>query len=252
MDTQKIKAIIIEDEFVIAEDIRLRLEDHGYEVMGIFDKAEVALPEILEENPDIVLVDIKLAGAMNGIEMVKHMQVKMNLPVVYVTANSDTATYERAKATRPNAFLIKPFTSANLLASVDLALSNFAAGRIEEQIVRHISPTTEPLDLLINQSLFVRVNGRYKKVHADDILFIEASGSYVHLQTTTERYTLCQNLAQFQRKTPLASLLRIHRSFIINVDNVDSFEESHVFVQKHKLPLSDNFKAAFLARIHLL
>lgn len=252
MDISRIKAIIIEDEFVIAEDLRQRLEDQGYEVAGVFDKAELALPEILKQSPDIILVDISLAGTMNGIELVKQVQANRQLPVVYVTANSDTETYERAKATRPHAFLIKPFTSANLLASVDLALSNFASGRFEDQIVRHASPQTYQPELLINQSLFVRVNGRYKKVFPADILFIEASGSYAHVQTTSDRYTLSENLAQFQRKTPLPNLIRIHRSFIINIDKVDSFEESNVFVGKHKLPIGDNFKAAFLARVHYL
>ncbi len=252
MASEKIKAVIIEDEFVIAEDIRIRLEDNGYEVTDIFDKAEQALPFLIKECPDIILVDINLAGAMDGIELVKQVQMKMQLPIVYITANSDKATYDRARATHPNAFLIKPFNPANLLASVDLALFNFSEGQVAEQIERHITSNHDQDELLINQSLFIRINGRYTKVHPDNILFIEASGSYVHMQTIDHRYTLSQNLAHFQRKTPLPNLIRIHRSFIVNINKVDAFEESYVFVQNHKLPLSENHKAEFLARVHCL
>jgi DNA-binding LytR/AlgR family response regulator len=98
----------------------------------------------------------------------------------------------------------------------------------------------------------VRTNGKYKKVSSDDLLFVEAAGSYVHIQTRAERHTLSQNLTHFQNKTPLPNLIRIHRSYMVNVTHVDSFEDSFVFIQNHKLPLSENFKAEFLARIHCL
>lgn len=252
MEQGKVKIVIVEDEFVIAEDIRITLQDHGYDMMAIFDRGEAALPFIIKENPDMVLVDIHLDGEMDGVELVKQLRAKANLPVVYLTANSDATTYERARDTHPNAFLIKPFASANLLASVDLALFNFSEGTIVEKINKNLSSHLTEQELVINQSLFVKINGRFKKIHGDEILFIEASGSYLNIQTSGERYTLSQNLAHFQKKTPLANLVRIHRSYIINVDKVEFFEESFVFIRNHKLPLSDNFKAEFLARIHCL
>ena len=127
MEPEKIKIVIVEDEFVIAEDIRGRLEDAGYEVADIFDTAEAALPFIISISPDIVLVDINLRGKMNGIEMVEELKLKANLPIAYITASSDAVTYERARSTLPHAFLVKPFTTANLLMAVDLALYHFSA-----------------------------------------------------------------------------------------------------------------------------
>lgn len=252
MDKGKIKIVVVEDEFVIAEDIRMTLEDHGYELMATFDRGETALPFVVKENPDIMLVDIHLAGAIDGIELVEQLRTKANIPIVYLTANSDVATFERAKGTHPNAFLIKPFASANLLASLDLALFNFSEGKYAEKIDRTTTLHADNQELIINQNLFVKLNGRYKKINSADILFIEAAGSYVNIQTPSERYTLSQNLAHFQKKTPLSSLIRIHRSYIINIDKVESFEESFVFIQNHKLPLSENHKEEFLARIHCL
>jgi DNA-binding LytR/AlgR family response regulator len=248
---EKIRIIIIEDEFVIAEDIRTLLLDNDYAVLNVFDTAEKAYPFITKELPDIILVDIHLAGKMDGVKLVTKVKATVQLPVVYITANSDTGTYERAKATHPNAFLIKPFTAPNLLATIDLAIANFADNAIPSKIERanNVQPATE---MVLNQNLFIKANGRYKKIHVDDILFAEAAGSYVHIQTTDQRYTLSQNLSTFQRKTPLPHLVKIHRSFIVNVNQVDSFTESNVLIKQHQLPLSDNCRAEFMAKVHLL
>ena len=248
----KIKTIIVEDEFAIAEDIGSSLIQNGYDLLSIFDKAENAYPFISKNPPDILLVDIRLQGAMDGIQLVQKIQKEIQIPVVYITANSDTATYERARETNPQAFLIKPFTPVNLLAAVDLALFNFGLGKGADGIDRAVVQDHHEVPFLVNQNLFIRSNGKFRKLAIDDLLFVEASGSYVHIQSVTERFTLSHNLANFQKKNPLPNLLRIHRSYLVNLNKVDSFEESFVFVQNHKLPLSDSYRSEFLSRIHLL
>jgi DNA-binding LytR/AlgR family response regulator len=248
----KIKVVIIEDEFFIAEDIRTKLEQSGYEVAGVFDSGESALLFIVKEHPDVLLVDIKLSGKTDGIELMAQVQSEMKLPFIYITANSDTVTYQKAKATNPSAFLVKPFNPANLLSAIDLALYHFSNGSSPESIERVNAHEYQDVEFLVNQNLFIRSNGKFRKLKQDDILFVEAAGSYLHIQSRQDRFTLSQNLSQFQRKTPLPNLVRIHRSYLVNVSHVDSFEESHVFVEKHKLPLGESYRADFLARIHCL
>ena len=86
-----IEIVIVEDEFVIAEDINTRLGQNGYNVLAVFDRAETALPFILEKRPDLIVVDIRLNGPMDGIEMVERVQREFKTPVIYITANSDAA-----------------------------------------------------------------------------------------------------------------------------------------------------------------
>jgi DNA-binding LytR/AlgR family response regulator len=246
--TKKIRITIIEDEFVIAEDIRNRLEQAGYEVMGVFDQAEIALSSIIKDVPDLLLVDIQLSGTTDGISLVKQVHEKMEVPVIYITANSDQATYERAKSTAPQAFLVKPFTPVNLLTSIDLALYNFSERRTVDRIERSVTviPAEE---FVINKCLFVRVNGRFKKLKCEDILFAEASGSYTNIQTPEQRFTVAQNLSQFERKADLLNLIRIHRSYVVNLNRVDSFEDSSIYILNHKLPLSETYRSEFLSKI---
>jgi DNA-binding LytR/AlgR family response regulator len=251
---EKIKVVVVEDEFVISEDIRMTLLSHQYEVTGIFEHAESALTFIVGTKPDLVLVDIRLLGVMDGIEMVSKALSAVEFPVIFITANSDQATYEKARQTNPHAFLIKPFTHANLLTAIDLALFNFSTASSPPKIQRHQDPlpSDKEFQFLMNQCLFIRENGKHKKLQPADILFIEADGSYVGIQTAGHRYTLTQNLATFFRKTPLPNIIRIHRSYAVNVNRVDSFDDSFVYLNNHKLPLSDQYKPDFLKTVHCL
>lgn len=249
---EKIRVIIIEDEFVIAEDIQLHLQEAGHLVLDVFDCAEKALPYILENSPDILLVDIHLQGLHNGIWLVREVLKSVSIPVVYITANSDVTTYEEARSTNPHAFLVKPFSFTNLLAAVDLAFYRFSTESVPERIDRAVVKEEEVQPFALHGCLFIRTNGKYKKVCCDDMLFIEAAGSYVHIQTKLDRYTLSHNLSNFQRKTTLPNLARIHRSYIVNMNHIDSFEESYVYIKDHKLPISENFKEEFLTKIRCL
>lgn len=249
---ERIRIVIIEDEFVIAEDLRERLEESGYSVIHVFDRAEPALGYILHELPDLLLVDIRLSTAMTGIDLVDRIKATHNIPVVYITANSDEDTFAKARNTRPQAFLVKPFTTANLLAAIDLALFHFSeqSENNAQDYSHHASAPSSAFSL--NRCLFVRTQNRYKKICADDILFIEADGSYVRICTKQEHYTLAQNLTSFHRKNPLPGLLRIHRSYIVNLMRVDGFDDATVSLGDHKLPMSDAYRAEFMTRIHCL
>lgn len=247
-----IRIAIVEDEFVIAEDISSLLHSKGYHVSGIYPSAEIALWEILEKPPDLMLVDINLSGALNGIYLVTKVREKMDVPVIYITANSDPDTYNRAKSTKPNAFLIKPFTPANLLASIDLALYNFSQNQVPNQI-RTVNETGDlDFQTLIHQNLFIRVNGKHKKITPESIKYAEASGSYTILKTDTEQYTISQNLSQFMQKTPLPDLIRIHRSYIVNLKRIDSFDEAYVSVGNQRIPIGESYRMNFMNRIHCI
>ncbi|MFZ1809358.1 MAG: LytTR family transcriptional regulator DNA-binding domain-containing protein [Cyclobacteriaceae bacterium] len=247
----RIKLVILEDEFIVAEDIKAHLTENGYEVMRIFDNAEDAELYILNNPPDLLLADVQLTGIMTGIELVKKLKQFLTLPVIYITANSDPKTYLDAKVTSPNAFLVKPFTPPNLLTSIDLALYNFSREETPLQIERSKEVLVD-FEATIHRCLFIKSKGRYKKICPNDILFVEAAGSYVNVQTLEERFTLTQNLGNFLKKNPMGNILRVHRSYLVNVAKVDSFDESFLFIDGHKLPISESYKEEFMSRVHCL
>lgn len=246
-----ISITIVEDEFTIAEDIRSLLLDQGYSVNGVFERAEDALPDLLNKPPDLLLADIRLAGKQTGIQLVESVKKHFSLPIIYITASSDAETYAKAKLTLPNAFLVKPFTHSNLLAAIDLALFNFSNQTVPDRIVKAANEE-RTYDTYIHKCLFIRSNGRHKKICPENILFIEAAGSYVHIQADSDRYTLAQNLNSFITKTPLTNLVRVHRSYVVNINKVESFDDNSLYIKAHKLPISETYKGDFLEKIHCI
>ncbi|MGI9552521.1 MAG: response regulator, partial [Aurantibacter sp.] len=95
------RILIVEDDMVIAANISLQLTHLGYEVTGIVSRGEQAIVQAKDNPPDILLLDIHLKGSLNGIETAKAIQKFRDIPIIYLTANSDEATFVSAKETRP-------------------------------------------------------------------------------------------------------------------------------------------------------
>ena len=117
----KKRILIVEDEAIVASDIKTTLKREGYEVVDVLSTGEMAVETSKKELPDLVIMDIKLIGQMDGIEAAKKIK-KFNIPVVYVTAYGDKNIVKRAKETLPYGFIHKPFDAKDLLTTVELAI----------------------------------------------------------------------------------------------------------------------------------
>ncbi|MEO8406482.1 MAG: response regulator, partial [Chitinophagaceae bacterium] len=125
MDTL-IKILVVEDEMIIAAKISMQLNGLGYEVTGILPRGEEALLHVEENRPDIVLLDINLKGNLDGIETALQLQKQTDIPVIFLTANADDATFNRAKAAKPYAFISKPYKQLDLQRAIELTISRMA------------------------------------------------------------------------------------------------------------------------------
>jgi DNA-binding NtrC family response regulator len=114
------KILIVEDELIVARDIRVTLERAGYKVSGVARTAEKALSFIEGSRPTLVVVDIFLKGALTGIDLATRLD-KEGIPFIYVSANSNQPVLEAAKTTNPYGFVVKPFREKDLLVAVDIA-----------------------------------------------------------------------------------------------------------------------------------
>ena len=114
--------LVVEDEGIVAQEIKSRLEKAGYTVCGVVHDGEQSIVDAEKQKPDLVLMDIQLKGEMDGIEAARSIQERFNLPVVYLTAHSDPATLQRAKAMEPFGYVVKPFETRSLMVSIEIAL----------------------------------------------------------------------------------------------------------------------------------
>lgn len=123
----KAKILVVEDETIVALDIESRLNKLGYSVCATVENGAEAIAKALELQPDLVLMDIHLQGSINGIEAAEEIYQKSQIPIIYLTANSDPNTFEKAKITEPLAYIIKPFKERELNNTIELTLSRYRA-----------------------------------------------------------------------------------------------------------------------------
>jgi diguanylate cyclase (GGDEF)-like protein/PAS domain S-box-containing protein len=116
------KILIVEDEKIIALDLQRRLERFGYSVVGMAADGQDAVNLAKDREPDIILMDIMLAGNMDGIEAAKQIRKKFAIPVIFLTAYTDEKTLERAKEVEPFGYILKPFKERELYTTIDIAL----------------------------------------------------------------------------------------------------------------------------------
>lgn len=114
--------LIVEDDDIIARVEDWRLKNLGYTVCGRATTGAEAMELVVKHKPDIVLMDINIRGDIDGIETAKMIKKGFNIPVIYVTSHSDGATLERAKETKPDGFIVKPFEDNALRVAIQLAL----------------------------------------------------------------------------------------------------------------------------------
>ena len=117
----KIKILIVEDQFIEANNIRLILKEAGYSVLPLAASVPQALNILQQESADLVLLDILLEGEQSGIDLAKILKGR-GFPFVYLSANSDKSTLEKAKATEPYGFLVKPLRKKDVLIMLEVAL----------------------------------------------------------------------------------------------------------------------------------
>lgn len=116
------KILIVEDERIVAKDLSLTLAGMGYEVIGTADSHDAALAICAQQVPDVVLMDIRIKGPIDGIDTAAKLLELYGLHVIYLTAHADVASIDRAKHTRPHAYLLKPVKPGELQGAIEIAM----------------------------------------------------------------------------------------------------------------------------------
>mgnify|MGYP001430206562 CR=1 FL=1 len=118
----KVSILLVEDDNVLAKIAETRLQSLGYDMCGRATTAAEAMEMVVNNKPDLVLMDITLKGNVDGIDAANMIKNGFFIPVVYCTSHSDDAVLERAKTTHPDGFITKPYTDTNLRVAIELAL----------------------------------------------------------------------------------------------------------------------------------
>lgn len=264
---KSINILIVEDEAILAMALCDSLESEGYCVVGMASNGAKAIDLFQRNEVDLLLCDINIRGDIDGVETVRQLMQIRSVPVIYLTAFSDADTIERAKQTAPAAYMTKPHNLLNLRIAIELAIHNFAK---QLELTTSLAPahtTTSPVDsssvhgkaeastrdaiLKIDDHIFIKQGFQFVKISLMDILVLEAEDNYTYFVTTTKRYILRLSLSAALERLNYARIVRVHRSFAVNVRCVDTFDEQTVTLAGHIIPLGKNYKEDFMRSLHV-
>ena len=242
---EKTRILIVEDDMIIAANISLQLSNAGYEITGVVPRGEEAVLHAKANKPDIILMDINLRGALDGIATASKIQETHNVPIIYLTANSDEPTFFRAKTTHPYAFISKPFSNLDLQRTIAL---------VEEQLKENKdrdSNRTGQVQVMADR-IFVRHNGKMIKLLLDDILYIEADRNYSILVTPKGTYLISTTLKVLEEELNCQKFIRVHRSYMVNISKLDVVGEHHLEINRKVIPVSKTFKKRLFRHLHTI
>ncbi|MGB5437540.1 MAG: response regulator [Maribacter sp.] len=241
----KIKVLVVEDDMIIAANISLQLTNLGYEVTGIETRGEEALVHARENCPDIILMDVNLKGKLDGIETTQRIHEAFNIPVIYLTANTDEASFNRAKETHPFAFIPKPLNTLQLQRTFELVVQQIKLKNSNKEIGY---PSLKVLD----DRIFIRHKGHMNKLLLADILYIEADRNYCMIVTTSNQYLLATTLKTMEEKLPASMFIRVHRSYMVNISKLDVVADGHLEINRKVIPMGKSHKEPLLNRIQTI
>ncbi len=179
--------LVVEDEAIVADDIRSQLEDLGYCVVGTASSAEDAIGKADALAPDLVLMDIRLDGEKDGIYAAEQIRLQRNVPIVFLTANADKPTLQRAKITGPHGYLVKPFDERNLHTTVEVALYK---GKLDQALAQSREDLLTILNAQRQGCIFVDEDGRITFINQAAKSMFEVTDDATLHQSWTEALPL--------------------------------------------------------------
>jgi DNA-binding LytR/AlgR family response regulator len=191
---------------------------------------------LLQEVPvDIILLDIEMPG-MSGLELTRNLTGKRPL-IIFTTSKKDYA----AEAFDLNVadFIVKPVTPARFIQAIEKAKEVLQSNR-------------EEVNLRDDEFIFIRDSNVVKRLKLDDILFAEAMGDYVKLHTLQRFFAIHSTLKAVEDRLPASKFFRVHRSFVVAVNKIDSIQNGVLIINGKSIPVADAYRGALNKRMNIL
>ena len=219
------KILIVEDEVLVAEQLRKYIERIGHTCCGHATSYEEATELLMNEKPDLALLDIRLFGDRSGIEVAQLINEKNKIPFIFLSSHFEKSTLEKARNTRPAGYLTKPYNSETLSTTIEICLYNYS---------NRTASFSEKVEI---------IEGKKKHIlSAEQIFFFAAEHVYTRLVTDNKEILIRKSLNDIMESLPSNIFLRVHRGFVVNMNHIKQVNTSQIIVGDHKIPIGTTFK----------
>lgn len=238
-----ISVLVVEDEELFAEQVEMKLEKMGCQVIGIVDNSADALRLVKAHLPDIVLMDVNIEGDFDGVELAEKIIAIKKIPIVFITSLADNdGVFRRISRLAPAGFLSKPFTDIQLQRTLELAVKQLEN---RSNTDAHAPETN---------CFFIKNNLAIEKVHVSDILYIQADGRYTLIRTENKKHLIRKAFQEVLSQLPKDVFAQTHRSYAVNMRLISKVDLSEYMVELGTcaVPISQRNKAEFLGKFEML
>jgi two-component system LytT family response regulator len=227
----KYSCIIIEDEPLALEKTKDFINKVPFlHLSATFDNALTGLAYLNNNKVDLLFLDINM-DELSGIELLESSKIESQ--VIITTAYQEYAL--KGYELQITDYLLKPFTFNRFLQAVNKAQDNLA---------RHTTPDNK------TEFIFVKTENRLEKVMLDEILYIEGMRDYRRIHTVKKKIMTLQNFSEFEKLVPSNLLCRVHKSYMVSINKIESIERSRIKIADQMIPISETYKDAFFLLIN--
>ncbi|WP_205514568.1 LytR/AlgR family response regulator transcription factor [Longitalea arenae] len=232
-----LKIGVVEDELVIARTIISTLQELGYAHCGPAINYTEAIDMLVNNKPDLLLLDIQLSGKKDGFDVAQKINELYAIPFIFLTANSDPDTIDLAKKVKPHAYIVKPFSKEDLFAAIEIAFNNFTG--------HHSGKQTEATTSTGKDHVFVKDGHLFKKIYLHEILYLESNANYVIIHLQSQKKVMVRStINDLTRQIDQRNFVRIHRSYSVNINKVEHVFPAEVVLQGIIIPIGKSYKEA--------
>jgi DNA-binding LytR/AlgR family response regulator len=224
--------VILDDEPLAVELLSKYVQDNEALSLSLATTNAFEAIQFIQHNEvDIIFLDVQMPE-LSGIQVLKIIGNKCK--IIFTTAYTDYAMdgYEY----NITDYLLKPITHERFLKAVDKALNNSIPAPVKTAVTE-------------NDFIFIKADSKMIKVNLTDILFIEGLKDYISIQTTKEKLITLQNLKTLEQYLPARLFMRVHKSYIVALNKIDTIEKNRLFIGTEVIPVGDTYRDIFLKRI---
>ncbi len=241
-----VKVAIVEDDLLIAEDIRVKLKKSGYDIISMVESGEEILHDLrINPVPDLIIMDIHLAGDIDGIQTVERINKEYTLGVIYLTDDHQSETIKRAALTRPISYIVKPFNEHQLHAAIELAFSN--ASYIKSR-PNELGDSPYRLE----NAIFIKDKTRFIRLEINDIIRLQGDRMYTDIISKERKYKVTGPISKVSGSFFDPFFMRVHRSHVVNINHIRQFEGNMLYFEKGEVQVGKKYREEVFKKLRVL
>jgi len=245
-----IKILVVEKDPSFASKVNTLVKKLDYDLIGIVDNFDVVLKMVETNNPDLILMNLKINGDLDGIELAKMIKIKYGVGVIFMTSPEEQKHFEQEMEMEHFGYLVKPFSKLTLQNKIELAMINMTHS--EYSVSKGVDKCDE--EMILEDCVFIKKNNILERVEINDIEFIQSEGNYCVISTEKKKYALKMSLIKVRKMLDSHRFVRVNKRHIINMSLISSIDlsTSQIKINEDNFSIGRTYKEGLLKRLKTL